>query len=338
VRASHLAVIGVALGARAAFAEPVKNVELDYAATPGCPDRSAFIGMVAKRTDLAKFDAAPPDVRLSVALEANGSSAVGHLRVTSPERTAARTIDGSSCEEVASALALITALAVDPSPRALETDAPPAPPEPPKPVVSIEPPAPPPPPRPEPPSWTPPPIAKAPPPGTTVDFALGGAFALDVGPAPRPLVGGAVSLELRWLGRVAWSLRTSGVFEIAPAFDFESTTASFSLLRGRVDGCVYRFHPVQAFALWPCVLGEAGAVESSVVRLEPPNRSDKTTPWGALGFFARAELIPASGVTIELSIGPSFPLSPAQYLFGEAQIGKASPIELATTLGLVLRP
>jgi hypothetical protein len=345
--ACALAVLGGGATAAEAQAEPPKAIALDYGAAAGCPDRAAFVGMIAARTELARIDGEEPTVRLVIAIEPRArGGATGHLRLASPERTITRTVEGDACEEVANALALITALAVDPSPRAIEASPapPPADSSPAEPAAGpIEQPSPaaPPPIIPLRTPWRPPPRAdRAPagPAGPGVDASLGAAFALDVGPAKLPLVGGAVSLEIRMLTRIAWSLRGSGVFETSPTFDFGGLDADFSLLRGRLDGCVYRFHPVRAFSLWPCALAEAGAMEGSLLRHEPPRASESTTPWGALGVFARAELAPANGITFELDVGPSFPLRPAKYLFGSKVLYDTPPAELSLALGLMLRP
>lgn len=142
------------------------------------------------------------------------------------------------------------------------------------------------------------------------------------------------------LTKVAWSIRASGIFQVAPTFDYQGATASFSLLRGRVDGCVFRWNPgASVFSLWPCALIEGGAVQASMVRIHPtPNKSDGTSPWLAIGPLARAELAPAKGVTFELAAGPTFPIFADSYLFGASEVWVTPPVALTTSLGLVLRP
>ena len=114
----RLALVGTAiLGlGRVAVAEP-ESVRIDYAAPADCPDAKAFVSSLRERT--TRFREAAPDEqarRFLVRVKAVGSSFSGRLEIRSPDgRTALRNVDAAICEEVSSALALITALTIDPN-------------------------------------------------------------------------------------------------------------------------------------------------------------------------------------------------------------------------------
>jgi hypothetical protein len=98
-----------------AVAEP-EAVRIDYTAPVGCPDAASFWRSLRDRT--THFRQATPDEKARsfvVRVNALPSSFSGRLEIGSPdESTAVRSVDSPICSEVASALALMTALAIDP--------------------------------------------------------------------------------------------------------------------------------------------------------------------------------------------------------------------------------
>lgn len=103
------------LRARVAAADP-ESVHIDYAGPSGCPDAAAFMRSLQART--TRFRLATQDDqarRLFVRVSVAGSSFAGRLEIRSHDGgTAIRRVDGPLCDEVADALALMTALAIDP--------------------------------------------------------------------------------------------------------------------------------------------------------------------------------------------------------------------------------
>jgi len=101
---------------RVAAADP-EGVRIDYAASAGCPDATAFLRSLRERT--TRFRAAEADEqvrRFLVRVRAVGSAFSGRLEIGSPDgRTVVRNVDATMCSEVSSALALITALTIDPN-------------------------------------------------------------------------------------------------------------------------------------------------------------------------------------------------------------------------------
>lgn len=101
---------------RVASAEP-ESVRIDYVAPVGCPDAAAFMQSLRGRTTLFR-EARPeqPAREFLVRVKAEASSFSGRLEIRSPDgRAAIRNVDAKACDEIADALALITALTIDPN-------------------------------------------------------------------------------------------------------------------------------------------------------------------------------------------------------------------------------
>jgi hypothetical protein len=105
-----------ALVALASADEPVEPIRVRYEAPAECPDEGAFVGEVRARTSRARLAAAGERARsFEVAVARRGGRFQGRLDVREPSGAASRReVSGASCAEVVSALALVTALAVDP--------------------------------------------------------------------------------------------------------------------------------------------------------------------------------------------------------------------------------
>jgi hypothetical protein len=93
------------------------SVSVDYGAPQGCPRSDAFAGELAARTPRAHVVTPSPGVRaIVVRIKAHKGTYVGRvvLRETDGTETE-RTVTGTACGEVVTGLALIAALAIDPS-------------------------------------------------------------------------------------------------------------------------------------------------------------------------------------------------------------------------------
>jgi len=118
VNLGRVALVGAAiLGfARAAAADP-ESVRINYAAPDGCPDATAFLQSLKERTtQFREATADEPARRFLVRVKSVGSTFHGRLEIRAPDgRTTVRSVDAALCEEVSTALALITALTIDPN-------------------------------------------------------------------------------------------------------------------------------------------------------------------------------------------------------------------------------
>ena len=106
---------GLVALARVAAAEP-ESVRIDYVAPTGCPDAAGFMRSLRERTSRFRQAATDEPVRrFLVRVTASASAFAGRLEIRNPDgSTAFRSVDAAVCDEVASALALMTALAIDP--------------------------------------------------------------------------------------------------------------------------------------------------------------------------------------------------------------------------------
>ncbi|WP_437610706.1 hypothetical protein WMF20_03625 [Sorangium sp. So ce834] len=94
----------------------VQPLRVAYEAHEGCPSAEAFLREVTARTELAR-DAAPDEAALEVRVHitsAEGESR-GRITVGTEEDARVREVGGATCADVVAALALITALWVDPT-------------------------------------------------------------------------------------------------------------------------------------------------------------------------------------------------------------------------------
>jgi hypothetical protein len=111
-----LALAVVIAWSRVATAEP-ESVRIDYMAPTGCPDATAFVRSLRERT--THFQQAAQDEQARqflVRVTRVASSYSGRLEIRSPDgSTSVRSVDETICEDVSEALALMTALAIDPN-------------------------------------------------------------------------------------------------------------------------------------------------------------------------------------------------------------------------------
>ncbi len=110
-------VLSVVLGLARPAASTPESVRIDYVVPAGCPDAAAFERALRERTTRFRQAAPGEQVRtLSVRVMATASSFAGRLEVRGLDGSSAvRGVEGQVCGEVTSALALMTALAIDPN-------------------------------------------------------------------------------------------------------------------------------------------------------------------------------------------------------------------------------
>ncbi|MGH7294495.1 MAG: hypothetical protein ACRELB_06170, partial [Polyangiaceae bacterium] len=101
-----------------ARAQPAEEpIRIEYAAPPTCPPESAFFAQLRARTSRVTRAATGARARtFAVTVVPRGRRIAGHLVIRDPDGATAaeRDVAGDTCEEVVEALALVTALSVDP--------------------------------------------------------------------------------------------------------------------------------------------------------------------------------------------------------------------------------
>jgi len=262
-----LAVIAAGSPARA----DQEVVELRYSAPPDCPSRAAFEAEILERT---------PSVRLSeparrvfaVTIETTADGFRGTLVV---DRASDKELAAPRCEDLTTALALVTALAIDPT----ATVAPRA-------------------------------HAPAPEPARPRDWSL----ELDVdamveaGAGPGALLAGAIEARASWRDGYALELAAiAGRDSIAR----DGAEARFTWLAARPAAC--RSSPLAAVAVYLCGHVEIGAVRAHGEMIV--NQRDLTRLWLAAGLHATARVALGSRSFALLQLGASLPLVRDRYLF-----------------------
>ncbi|HEX8793811.1 MAG TPA: hypothetical protein VF765_22865 [Polyangiaceae bacterium] len=283
--------------------ESGEPIALDYRATSDCPDAAAFEQMVRGRTNRARFVASGQARTFAVTLT-RGPHASGRLTVLrSGSIEGVREVHADSCAEGAEALALMVALAVDPSAilgPAAPTNAASGAPSPPAattasaqavqeepPAVTQSPPSPLPAPlaTTPPPSESPAPTSAAPPPHTVfvgTDLVVAG------GAPSNPLFGVAPLLGWRSssTGLIAPSIRASFLHAGSSVGEATGGSAAFTWNLGRLEGCVLSWPPGPAHLL-ACARVEAGVVDASGSGV--PLATSRERAWVALGPVVRGE-------------------------------------------------
>lgn len=287
-----------------ASAEParaeVPPVRLDYTAPATCPDRAAFVAQVAARTPTARFDGAAPR-RFVVTITATVDGFAGTLEVGDGE--AERQLAARHCEDLAVALALVTALAIDPEGTQDPAPSPPRPSAPTRPhraAAGV--------------------ATRAPPAPRRGSRAVVVGALVEDGVAPAPVIAAELRLRTGWtstaLGAVALELALHGgrhTVDISGSrFGGEATagTAGFTWLAARPGVCVERG---RALRLTGCGHLEIGLVHAAGEQIVNGRAIERL--WAAAGVHAGARWPARSRGFAELQLGVSVPWFRDRYLF-----------------------
>jgi hypothetical protein len=295
-----------------ANAQTPRTVRIEYEAPAGCPDERAFEGQVRGRSSRISVTAGGETV-VRVRIAGRGKRASGEVTLADASgRESKRSVDGT-CTDVVAALALIAALALDPT-ASTEREAP-------APAASTAP-------APSPPaSSAPPPAASAstkpPAPAVSAPAAASSEQAAVTAATPHTWawsigahagVTGGVTPDVLFTVPVLLdvSLRAKGLFAPALRLRFERSgsggtgpTADFSWTTGSLDLCPIAFSP-GPLRFWPCVRAEAGALEAAGVGVSPTRTSVR--PWVTLGLEVRVRLAIVGPIFAEIEGGAFAPL------------------------------
>jgi hypothetical protein len=283
-------------------------VRLEYTASAGCPDREAFERQISARTSRARFEDGAQARRLFRVHVDAGPPATGSVTVEQ-DRAAGRSrgVSGDTCADVANALALVVALAVDP--RALEgggAAAPvpaPVPESVPAPVPESAP-APESAPVPAPESAPAPEPEPAPESSPSRPFSLGADLALATNTTPIPLIGPAPFFAWQSPGStIAARVGVSVVRATTGIVDMTGGSGSFVWTVGHVDGCA-AFLPHGPARLFACARVEAGDLDAEGVSVAAPQKQSRA--WFAAGPLFRTEWSVARPLFLDLELAAMF--------------------------------
>lgn len=287
----------VGLAAPAA-AEP-ESVHIEYVAPAGCPTATAFLRSLRART--TRFRAASPDEparHFSVRVAPAASSFAGRLQIDGPAGSAVRTLEGRMCGDVVDALALMTALAIDPS--ALG----PGPNNESRPADSernsrV-------PPRPENQAAADPPSPSAPP--WPWSAGLDGHLAFHL--TPGASTGGSVFVETENPTGAAFR---AGIFVNQAHVDVATpvgATATLQWAAVELDGCPVRME-LAGLTIFPCVAFHLGALRSEGQGIRQPNRA--VNLWADLDPVLRLRFAVTARLFLEAQGALFFPLTRPEF-------------------------
>ncbi len=276
-------------------AEDVRPVELDFRAHAGCPDEQDFLRELTARTHLARRaqagdDALPVRVRIE---EVPGGSR-GQLVLGQDSGATKREVSAAHCEQVVAALALMTALAIDPDAIASAELPAAKPPEP----------APPPPHEPAPPPAPPLPPAA---PSLRTRWSAGVSLELldSVSPDPQPSIRPFLGLDRERSRAFGYGIRLSAARAHGRVARADGA-GEFGLSSGRLEACP--LHVPAWDALWfsACAAFEAGQLRATGSDVSPARSLSR--PWLAPGATGRLELRPLGPLSLEIAGVVLFPL------------------------------
>jgi hypothetical protein len=279
----------VLLVVRRASADP-PALRVEYAAPAGCPQQADFQSGVAARTPLARFTGEPGarTVRIEVRAAASGYS--GRLTMpigAGPVRV--REFESAACADVVDALALVTALAIDPHAVLTPSRSP---------------------------TSSPAPIAPISPPRSPRGYGVnsGAEFVLlTAALAPDALAGATTygELESSRPGPLAPSFRASMLY--AQNGLFASASATFALVAGRFEVCPVRIGPREAW-LRACVVTDAGLLRGEGVAVPHPFVAKEA--WLDAGAIARARWSPSgTPLFLEVAAGAVYPITQPTFVY-----------------------
>ncbi len=272
---------------------PGQPFRLEYWAEGHCPDAIEFARQIQTRAPrLRPAEADEPALGFYAELVERGGSATGRLTARTPDgREVAREVHGATCDDVVAALALIAALAADPSqpvtaPATSVAQVQPATPvrrhaheE--LPVEELEPPD----------------------PALRWTFGVGGGLSFDSSIAPSPGYGLGVEFDAEGKGgsvlRPLFAL--SAIRAAAANTETKAGDASFTWLAFRGTVCPLRWPEATPLFVRPCLFLDAGVLDGNV-SLEGSSR-DQSKSWFAAGGFARVEALADEVLSFQLDGG-----------------------------------
>lgn len=311
-----LALLASSAGARAR-ADDRTPIRLNYGAPRSCPNADAFLAQVAARTPLARLSRGDEAATaLSVVVQDVPGGNAGRLALVSPDGTAAvREVSAADCTQVVAALALMTALAIDPNAStAVVTPAPP-----PQPAAA----------------------ATAQPPaggdGTRWIFELGvlgealGGVAPDPAWVVRPFVQLARESDSRW----SLALRLSAARAHAETANSVGK-GELTLLSARLEACPARFSAARGFALSACLPVDIGQLEAEGSDLTPSERVAR--PWLSIGATGRVEWQLLDMLVLEAAGELFFPIVRDRFFVGaDATLHRAPALAGGASAGIGVR-
>jgi hypothetical protein len=333
---SNLSLAAFALPARA-IADGRTSFSVAFEAPEGGPSKQEFVTEIRRRSKKAApvGPTESPDVVVSVKIDPKKRPFVGRLALTAGTSFKERTVTDRRCADVVSAIALVTALAIEPSGPPAPPPVPPQGPIPsrvwasPLPVEplgfdGIAPPLP---------AW----VVRPPPERATWGLEISAAAATSVGLYDEPLLGVQALVGLRRTLSPALSFDLGFRYLTQPSGTaVDDLDTIVSLAAGELRFCGPAWAPVTALRLAPCASFEAGAAMVTLT-----NRRDATAggagAWVALGLGGRGQWLWTRGLGLQAEIDLTVPATQPEFRSGGTTVAEGRPAAFDATLGLFLQ-
>lgn len=285
-----------------ANASAQRSADIVYQAPLGCPSREAFLEEVERRLIEPELSATLSSVRAEIMVQGTGFR--GQLQLGDRQgRTTTRTLSGDSCEEVARALALISALALQAQLEEQQAQALPG--EQPSQPASDE--------RSDLGSESP---ASQDSSGEPTRFALG--LQLGTASAHSPDFNGQLRGFAEYEPSAVFAVRFSLGYGTSLKAESSVGRAHFDWLGGRADACT-RSGPPGTLRVGLCAGFELGYLRGSgqPIGVGSVERS-AGVPWLAPGLTAELQLPLSARWRVELNAGAQLPLYREKFIFRRA--------------------
>ncbi len=338
--------LGVLCSTVAAQAPTTEPIHVTYGTVAACPGREAFVAQVQARTSRARLAADGELGRtIAVSVQPTGRGFFGTLVVTTPAgETSGRDVSAESCDEVVEALALITALTIDPEANTkplreviAPTPVAPTAPASPQPVpAESSAPAP---------AWqqlspapatqeaAPTPALSPPPPHAEDVTPEPGAMRVVVGAHGEVLVD---SIAPHWVlaPRLFMELGSTPAELVSPQLGFSVAGAStdvkgevgdarFLWLSARLEGCPLNLTGDDAVGLRPCVTFEGGILRGEGrEKSGGPTLDERDTPtktWLSAGMLMRLQVALADWIELRADGGLAVTLFRPSFVFYQGE-------------------
>lgn len=290
----------------AAAVSPGQAFRLEYWAEGRCPDATEFARQIQTRAPrLRPAVADEPALGFYAELVDREGSATGRLTARSSDgREVVREVRGPTCDDVSTALALIAAMAADPS-QPVETGSSIA--APPKPRDTLP--------------------LSAPELELRLSdfedrarrwaFSVGGGLGFDSAIAPSPGFGLSVGFDAEAPSQTAFRPLFAVTANRAAAASTQTRagSASFTWVAFRMAACPLRWPELTPLFVRPCGFFDAGLLSGEVEFAA--RRQSESVPWFALGGFARVEALVGEVVSFQTDGGVSVPLNRESFGVGD---------------------
>jgi len=282
-------------------AQTKSRFELEWHVPQGCLDHDAARTAIENALGSGGSARTAPAV-VRVTIEEVGSERwTADIWMYDAAGSGERSVEGTSCEQVAQATALIVALALSADPATAAPQTQPSP---------------------------PPAQAATPDAATPLGFAAGARLVADFGslPLPRPDLGFALVLGLQYRSVRAEAEGAAWLPRIAPEGLAANSVGSVFLYRGALRGCIDLVRTADGrFDLGPCAAAEAGATFGRGVDLTIKRTKNVFWAAGLLGLSAR--YLGAAPLWVGLLVELGLPLHrPAWQVDDSTTVFQAAPV------------